>query len=153
MSALEEYRDPGNLYRIDDERVFVDKGVADAAIDELLEMVRLCNIRRADAEARVEKAETAWQNQCADNLALHAAIAELEADCVRLTEMFERAEALAVEEGVKRAKAEGMLRYVAARHTGYAYHDGTKLCIKLGSDENVRAWLTDLAARYEEAHT
>ena len=39
LPEVEEYADPGNIYAMDDERVFVDKDAADAAIEALKEEV------------------------------------------------------------------------------------------------------------------
>lgn len=49
------------------------------------------------------------------------------------------------------AKAEALLVFIGEHQTGYAYHDGTKLCTRLGSGEAAAAWVSDMKFRYATA--
>jgi len=77
-------------------RVYIDKTVADAALEELAERLSYAEGAACDY----------WRDRC---WRAEDKLAASDDECVRPTELMERAERRAVEEGVKRAEAEEQL--------------------------------------------
>ena len=94
--ALAEYGDPGHIYAMDDERVYVDKAVADAALEELAEELLGTRVTLDAAigdsdyfRAGRDRAEAllgwAWRQQCVRNfpMALQSTYEQWRADLER----------------------------------------------------------------------
>jgi len=96
LPALAEYGDPGHIYAMDDERVYVDKAVADAALEELAEELLGTRVTLDAAigdsdyfRAGRDRAEAllgwAWRQQCVRNfpMALQSTYQQWRADLER----------------------------------------------------------------------
>ena len=77
LPALAEYGDPGHIYAMDDERVYIDKTVADAALAEAYAVIE----RQAGENAAWRRSHDVWCDDLAniDSLKQRAEKAEAEA--------------------------------------------------------------------------